>query len=89
MEIFAFPKHTAETEQAAREFLKKVLVVPLLDMIEWTATSIRRESSPRPKLPDSIVAATAIVFDAQLITTDDKLLRLVWPGFNAASLRSS
>jgi hypothetical protein len=28
----------------------------------------------------------AVVLEAQLITTDDKLLRLVWPGFNAAAL---
>jgi predicted nucleic acid-binding protein len=37
-----------------------------------------------PKLSDSIVAATAVVLEAQLITTDDKLRRLLWPGFNAA-----
>jgi predicted nucleic acid-binding protein len=50
---------------------------------------IRREGFPRLKLPDAIIAATAVVFDAQLITTDDKLLRLVWPGFRAAALSSS
>jgi predicted nucleic acid-binding protein len=59
------------------------MVVPLFDAIERTAVSVRRKGSPRPKLPDSIVAATAVVLEAQLITTDDKLRRLLWPGFNA------
>jgi predicted nucleic acid-binding protein len=84
MEILAKPDHTAESEKEARDFLKKVIVVPLLGTIERTATSIRREGSPRLKLPDAIVAATALVLDAQLITADEKLRHLVWPGFNAA-----
>jgi predicted nucleic acid-binding protein len=83
MEIFAKPDHTAESEEAARDFLKKVMVIPLLGAIERTATSIRREGSPRMKLPDAIIAATAVVLEAQLITADDKLCRLLWPGFTA------
>jgi hypothetical protein len=31
-----------------------------------------------------IIAATAVVFEAQLITADEKLRSLVWPGFSAA-----
>jgi predicted nucleic acid-binding protein len=84
MEILANPEHTAESEQEARDFLKTVVVVPLRSPIERVATSIRREGSPRLKLPDAIVAATAVVLDAQLITSDGKLRRLVWPGFKAA-----
>jgi predicted nucleic acid-binding protein len=84
MEILAKPDHTAESEKEARDFLKKVMVVPLLGAIESVATAIRRKGSPRPKLPDAIVAATAVILDAQLITTDEKLRRLLWPGFNAA-----
>jgi predicted nucleic acid-binding protein len=84
MEVLAKPDHTAESEKEARDFLEKLIVVPLLGTIERTATSIRREGSPRLKLPDAIIAATAIVLDAQLITTDEKLRLFVWPGFNAA-----
>ncbi|MDR1287871.1 MAG: PIN domain-containing protein [Treponema sp.] len=83
MEILAQPEHTAETEKEARDFLKKVAVVPLRGTIERTAVSIRREGSPRLKLPDAIVAATAVVLEARLITFDEKLHRLTWPGFNA------
>jgi predicted nucleic acid-binding protein len=83
MELLSKPDHTAESEQEVREFLKKTMVVPLSGVIERTATSIRREGSPRPKLPDAIVAATAVVLNAKLVTADDKLGRLVWPGFEA------
>jgi predicted nucleic acid-binding protein len=83
MEVLAKPDHTATSEKEARDFLEKLIVIPLLGTIERTATFIRREGSPRLKLPDAIVAATAIVLDAQLITTDQKLCRFVWPGFNA------
>jgi predicted nucleic acid-binding protein len=35
------------------------------------------------KLPDAIIAATAVVLDAPLITADERLRRLVWPRFIA------
>jgi predicted nucleic acid-binding protein len=84
MEILAKPDHTAESVKEAKNFLETVMVVPLFDAIERTATSIRREASPRLKLPDAIIAATAVILEAQLITTDEKLRRLAWPGFNIA-----
>jgi predicted nucleic acid-binding protein len=83
MEVLAKPDHTAKSEKEARDFLGKLIVIPLLGSIERTATFIRREGSPRLKLPDAIIAATAIFLDAQLITADEKLLRLDWPSFNA------
>jgi hypothetical protein len=53
MEVLAKPDHTAESEKEAKDFLETVMVVPLFDAIEHTATSIRREASPRLKLPDA------------------------------------
>jgi predicted nucleic acid-binding protein len=85
MEILAKPDHTPESEKAAREFLGELTVVPIIDTIECTAIAIRREASPRPKLPDAIVAATAVVLNAKLLTTDNKLGRLEWPGFTSIS----
>jgi predicted nucleic acid-binding protein len=84
MEVLAKPDHTPKSEQEALDFLEKLMVIPLLGAIERTATFIRREGSPRLKLPDAIVAATAIFLDAQLITADEKLLHLDWPSFTAA-----
>jgi predicted nucleic acid-binding protein len=42
------------------------------------AVEIRRTTTV--KLPDCIVAATAITLDAILLTDDHVLKKLVWPG---------
>ena len=46
--------------------------------IEQKAIEIRRTT--QLKLPDCIVAATSIVLDAVLLTDDDALFNLSWPG---------
>jgi predicted nucleic acid-binding protein len=38
------------------------------------------------RYPDCIVAAAAIVLDAVLLTDDDHLLHLVWPGLRAVNI---
>jgi predicted nucleic acid-binding protein len=83
MEILSKPDHTPESEARATNFLDKLMVVPIIDTIELEAIRIRREGLPRPKLPDAIVAATAVVLNEKLVTADEKLSRLVWPGFTA------
>jgi predicted nucleic acid-binding protein len=83
MEILAKPGHTAESEEEARAFMQKTRVIPLLGTIERMAIAIRRTGLPRLKLPDAIIAATACVLDAPLITTDEKLRCLAWRGFCA------
>jgi predicted nucleic acid-binding protein len=83
MEVLAKPHILLEMEQKALRFLKGFTIVPLSNAVKYEAIRIRREGLPRLKLPDSIIAATAVVLDAQLITADEKLRRLAWPGFNA------
>jgi predicted nucleic acid-binding protein len=84
MEVLAKRHITPEEEQEVIGFFKGVSIVPLSDAVKCEAIRIRREASPRLKLPDAIVAAAAVVLDAQLITADEKLRKLLWPGFNAA-----
>jgi predicted nucleic acid-binding protein len=84
MEVLAKPHMPPEAEQEARDFLKGFSIIPLSDAVKHEAIRIRREASPRLKLPDAIIAATAVVLEAQLITADEKLSRLAWPGFNTA-----
>jgi predicted nucleic acid-binding protein len=36
------------------------------------------------KLPDCVIAATAITLNATLLSTDSQLLRLDWPGLRVA-----
>ena len=79
MELFTFPGLTQEGELRLKSFLADLIVVPLNDEVEQAGIAIRRDT--RLKLPDAIVAATAWVKDAVLITRDKRLLDLNWPGF--------
>ena len=54
---------------------------------ENEAVRIRRFGSPHLKLPDAIIAASAVVLDATLVTNDETMLRLEWPGFAACNAR--
>lgn len=85
MEALVSPK-SVEEEAYIRLFLKQCKVIPLNRKIEAETVKLRRLGSPRPKLPDAIVAATAVVLDAALATADDKLLKLAWPGLQTMSM---
>jgi predicted nucleic acid-binding protein len=54
--------------------------------IEKVAVEIRRNSKPKLKLPDCIVAATAIVIGATLLTDDTELKALVWPRYSVQGI---
>jgi predicted nucleic acid-binding protein len=78
MEVLAYPGMTQKEELARRSFLKDITVVPISADIEEAAIAIRKAT--KIKLPDCIIAAAAIVLDAALLTSDDMLLKLSWPG---------
>jgi len=84
MELMAKRDLSASEELGIREFLKDLSVVPLDYAVEQKAVEIRRITSV--KLPDCIVVATTIVLDAILLTDDDRLLNLSWPGFRAQNI---
>jgi predicted nucleic acid-binding protein len=75
-----------EDEQGIKAFLKDVTVIPFTDSIKTTATSLRRFGKPSPKLPDAIIAATAVLFGATLVTSDEKLRKLLWPGLETITM---
>jgi predicted nucleic acid-binding protein len=74
MELLADPKHTQQSEQEARDFINSLTVVPINDEIEYRAILFRRKT--RRKLPDSIIAATAMALGVPLVTQDRELLAL-------------
>ena len=98
MELFSSPALTQSDEIERRNFLSEMIVIPFKDSIKNEAIRIRRFGSPRLKLPDAIIAASAVVLDATLVTNvvldatlvtnDETILRLDWPGFAACSARS-
>lgn len=79
MELFSFPRITEADKEVLRAFLTFVKIIPLNEQIKNTAISFRCET--RRKLPDSIIAATAISLDSCLITSDDGLLTSTFSGF--------
>ena len=84
MELMAKRDLSAGEEFCIREFLDDLSVVPLDDAIEQKAVEIRRATSV--KLPDCIVVATSIALDAILLTDDDRLLNLSWPGLRTQNI---
>jgi len=74
MELLCFPALTVEEESAIHAFLDCVIVIGLTDAIENRAIQLRR--THRTKLPDAIVAATAIEHGATLVTCDADLAAL-------------
>jgi len=71
MELLGHPKITLDDERLIQLFLKECQVLLIDERIEVRATQLRR--SGLLKLPDAIVAATAVVNDLRLLTLDKKL----------------
>ena len=71
MELLSYPKITNEDESIIKSFLKECTILLLDEKIEMKATLLRRSGAF--KLPDAIVAATAIVNDLRLLTLDKRM----------------
>jgi predicted nucleic acid-binding protein len=84
IELLAYPDITADEEQDIQEFLSGV-DIPLTTEIENETIKIRR-ANPRVKLPDAVIAATAVLLDALLISGDPHLLALEWPGLQVRDI---
>jgi predicted nucleic acid-binding protein len=80
IELFAKPDITGAEIEGIEEFLADTTVILLDDTIEEETIKLCRANT-KIKLSDCIVAATAIVLEATLLTDDDQLNKLVWPGY--------
>jgi predicted nucleic acid-binding protein len=81
MELLAKQGLPSEEEREIREFLAQATVVPIDTDVETEAIAIRRDRKLR--LPDAIIAATSVILNTTLLTDDDHLLKLSWPGYTA------
>jgi predicted nucleic acid-binding protein len=77
MELLAWDGLTFNGEKQVRSFLGLIKIVPLSPPVENEAISLRRQT--HLKLPDAIVAATAVVFEAALVTNDQAIAALNRP----------
>ena len=68
MELIGFKNITLKEKGAISELLKDCSIISLNDRIKEEYVEIRK--SHNLKLPDAIIAATALAFDFPLITAD-------------------
>lgn len=74
LELLAYPGLVPSEEQRVRTFLAEIVVTELSQAIKGHAVDLRKRYAL--KLPDAIVAATALALDATLLTNDQRLLAL-------------
>ncbi len=77
MELLSFHGITDTEENLVRAFLDAVKVIPVTEQVEQAAIAIRRAT--RGKLPDAIVAASALCAEATLVTCDKFLASIQFP----------
>jgi predicted nucleic acid-binding protein len=82
-ELLSYPLLEASAQAKIEGFLSEVTVVALGDEVKKIAIRLRREH--QIKLPDAIVAATALSLGAPLLTNDIKLRRI--PGLSCQELK--
>jgi predicted nucleic acid-binding protein len=81
IELLSYPQMTSAQESAIAAVLNTVDVVELDSQIVDEAIRLRK--SHRLRLPDAVIAATAIVEGAELLTHDANLLKV--PGLKASA----
>jgi hypothetical protein len=75
MELLGFHRITREEESLIRQKLDRLTYLPLTGNIENVAIDLRQ--TRKIKLPDAIIAATALCSGIELLTLDQHLLSVV------------
>jgi predicted nucleic acid-binding protein len=71
MELLSLADLTSDVEIKIRDFLGNLIIVPITETIEEKAIFLRKNH--RLKLPDAVIASTALIHDLILITADRKI----------------
>ncbi|NJO18031.1 MAG: type II toxin-antitoxin system VapC family toxin [Thioploca sp.] len=74
MELLSFSPLSPEQEYWLTQFFKDISIIPCHDQVKLQTITLRRQY--RLKLPDAIIAATAITTDALLLTNDSQLHKI-------------
>ena len=84
IEILSWPSLDEAIESQIKNFLLNIEIHPITDAVEKNTIALRRKK--RLKLPDAIIAATALSFNCVLITSDAKLLKAEIDGLTVENL---
>jgi predicted nucleic acid-binding protein len=82
IEALSKPGMTTDEEHEAMAFLARFVALDIDQKIKKETIDIRRATKLR--LPDAVIAATAVILDATCLSNDTHLLNLVWPGYRVA-----
>ena len=74
MELLSFPAITSDEEKTIRAFLDQCEVIQISELVREQTIRIRRQYNV--KLPDAIIAATAISYDLTLLTADNGVFKI-------------
>jgi predicted nucleic acid-binding protein len=74
LELLAYPNITEEEEKRIKSFLEDITVIEFPAPVKEQAIDLRKRLGL--KLPDAIIAATALSLSATLLTNDQRLLAL-------------
>jgi predicted nucleic acid-binding protein len=79
-EIEALSKYnmTSDDEKETLDLIDRFTIIEIIPPIKDAAIHIRRAT--RMKLPDAVIAATAIVLDAVVLTNDTGFMKVQYPG---------
>ncbi|MDR1469652.1 MAG: type II toxin-antitoxin system VapC family toxin [Spirochaetaceae bacterium] len=87
IELLSFPGITEEEEAEIGRFFRDVTIIPLNREVKQKTIAFRRATNR--KLPDSIIAATALLLDADVVSDDGKLLNATYPSLRVIPIQSS
>ena len=74
LELLAYPDLTQSEEAHIKAFLQDITIVELNSTVKSHAIDLRKRY--HLKLPDALIVATALAFNATLLTNDQRLLTL-------------
>jgi len=75
IEVLSFPNITAKDSELLKSFLSECYIVDIEPAIKNITITIR--SKFKIKLPDAVIAATAIYFDLPLFTMDKGFKKII------------
>jgi predicted nucleic acid-binding protein len=85
IETLSKPSMTEEEKQEAKVFLARFKTVNIIPAIKDMTIEIRQIT--RLKLPDAVIAATAVILNATLLSNDPHhLKKFVWPGLKTQAI---
>jgi len=74
IELLSWKRIVPEEEARVRAFLRRTPIAPITEAVKAQAIALRRDHGP--KLPDAIVAGTALAVGGTLVTNDRRLFGL-------------